>query len=579
MKRIFLFAILSGLLALGGFRQISFFQTQPVDTQTPAATATIIPATQRLPTPRLTTPTFAPTPTIPPVNPTIAPTQSIPPATQPVSTPTPHLTTQTSVPTQTVGPTSAPTQTLPAYTPTPTPSPTTGILSPGVQGTLTQPTLSLGASQLNKAGTIITLSPPADITQGIDFTLSGTIRDWSGNFVTNAPIIFTLNGSYLGQARSDDKGFFQQQFAKILDAGIYTITATFNGNHNLSYSSAATTLNVSPADVVIQTVPPVVGVTFELDGKQYLTGEDGTVDIKVNKAGVYRLQALVGLYNDPSQRIEFGRWLEDNYQPFKDIQVPTKKPIQVGLNVFNQVGETFVDLDGVPVDSQRISQFTVRSEQGDVFVLNNGQPRWLPASRVTRRVGGLFITKLLYSVINVKVDGSNVVNSSQQQFYAEPNDTWKITLLLYSLQVRVSDGLFGSAAGKSINLLFPDGEVSNYPLDAAGSAEIHGLARGNYTIEVVGAKGLGNRIPVALSRNQNASIKVLTYTDIGIISIIGFLIALSLLIYGRRKSLISTLKNRQQTSQGEASPLLVSDGIQSAENDPASPKDEIIKWS
>jgi hypothetical protein len=265
-----------------------------------------------------------------------------------------------------------------------------------------------------------------------------------------------------------------------------------------------------------------------------MTGDDGSASIKVNQPGTYHLQVLVNLYNDPNQRIEFGRWLADFYQPYTDITVPTNGVIQAGLNIFNLVGQTFIDLDGQPVDPSRISEFTIRSEQGDTFVLNNGDPRWIPSSRITRRVNGLIQTKMLYSVISVKLDGSNVVNASQQQFYAEPNDTWKISLLLYSLQVQVQDGLFGSAVGKSINLLYPDGEVKNFQLDKNGAVAIHGLARGNYTIEVLGVRGLGNKTPVALSRNQNASMKILTYMDIGIIGAFGLAVALALLLFGRR---------------------------------------------
>jgi hypothetical protein len=243
------------------------------------------------------------------------------------------------------------------------------------------------------------------------------------------------------------------------------------------------------------------------------------------------------------------------------------------------VGELFVDLDGVPVNPQRIAQFTIRSEQGDTFVLNDGTPRWLIASRIIRQAKGLAVTKLLYSVVSVKLDGSNVVNEAQQQFYAEPNDTWKISLLLYSLRVNVNDGIFGSATGKSINLVFPNGQINNYPLDPTGQVEIHGLARGNYSIQVMGTRGLGTKVPVALSRNQNDTIKVLTYTDVGIVGIFGFFVALALLLYGRRALLLSTLRKRQRTIRRADNAMLLSDDIQPAEKQGTPPKDELIKWS
>ena len=539
----------------------------PTDTPAPAATNTPAPAPTNTPAPAPTN-TPAPAPTNTPVP---APTQT-PPGQLPSPTPTlfvfpsPTPTFIFSTPTL-----------VASFTPTMTPTLPLIVGGPGISPV--QPTIDPRILRVLKSGTIINLVQPQATGPGSPFSLSGTLRDWSGGAVPNAGITFTLNGSYLGQTRTDNTGSFQQKFTKPLDAGIYTITASFNGTHLLDASSAATTLTVSPTDVVVQTVPPIAGVTFQLNGQQFVTGADGSASIKVSQAGTYKLEALVSLYNDPTQKIEFGRWLDDNFQPFTNITVPTTKVIPVGLNIFNMVGEQFVDLDGLPVDTKRISQFTIRSEQGDTYVFGDGTPRWIYASRITRQANGLVITKLLYSVINVKLDGSNVVNESQQQFYAEPSDTWKISLLLYSLQIKVSDGLFGSTVGKSVNLLFPDGQVNNYPLNPNGAVEIHGLARGNYTIQVVGAQGLGNRMPVALSRNQAANIKVLTYMDLGIVGTLGFVFALALLIYGRRGILMTNLRKRQQSVQRAGNSLLLSDDIQPAERQGTSANDELIKWS
>ncbi len=64
---------------------------------------------------------------------------------------------------------------------------------------------------------------------------------------------------------------------------------------------------------------------------------------------------------------------------YLDILVPSKNDyVQVGLNVYHQVGLTFVDQAKFPVDAQRVTQVTYRSAQGDVFVVKNGQPQWIP---------------------------------------------------------------------------------------------------------------------------------------------------------------------------------------------------------
>jgi len=208
------------------------------------------------------------------------------------------------------------------------------------------------------------------------------------------------------------------------------------------------------------------------------------------------------------------------------------------------VGQSFQDLDGYPVDPKRVTEFMIRSAQGDVFIFHDGQPRWIPASRVARRVTGLEETKLLYSVISVTIDGSNVVNQSQQRFYTFPTENWPISVLLYSLQITAKDGLFGFPVGKSVNVEFPDGRLENYPLGSSGTVVIHSLARGNYFTELVGTVGLQNRTPVALSRNQDVNTSVITYLDLTVVSLLAALLALGLLIYGRPSLLYILRKSK-----------------------------------
>ncbi|MGA2502737.1 MAG: hypothetical protein ABSG01_01450 [Anaerolineales bacterium] len=390
-------------------------------------------------------------------------------------------------------------------------------------------------SRVYKGGTYIVLATPQDVGVGDNITLSGHIYDTGGSPVSNAAIRFTINGAVLGAARSNPAGYFTHKFNnKKLPAGTYTIDANYLGSTTLERSGTSTHLTIDMGVVNVQTIPAIPGIAFQMNGKQYMSGADGSLTIPINSPGVDRLTIMVAQNNDPSQRIEFARWENGSVQTYLDIKVPSRDTnVQVGLNVFHQVGLTFVDQAKFPVDAQRVTHVTYRSAQGDVFVVKNGQPQWIPASRVARLGNGLVPTPLLYSVISVMADGSNVVNSSQQQFYALPNDTWKISMLLYSIHLSASDGLFNFPTGRSINLVAPDGTVKNYPLDLAGTAEIHSLARGNYSIQLVGAVGLGSRTPVALSRNQDVSIKEISVLDLGVLGVIGTVLTLGLLLYGR----------------------------------------------
>ncbi len=395
----------------------------------------------------------------------------------------------------------------------------------------------------------INISGPDQIALTNPIILSGYLRDFfTGAGIANKTITISTDGFYLGQTHTNDQGLFNITINKVLHAGKYFVTATFKGAHQLAPASAAMWVEVLPSTVHIQTIPALAGITFQMAGRQFQSGPDGSATIQIEQAGQYRLDILLDKFNDPSQEVEFGRWSTESYQPSREVNVPGAGVIQVGINIYHKVSMKFVDLDGYPVDPARISSTSIRSVQGDVFTLNSGDTTWLPASRTARRQSGLEETDLLYSINSVLIDGSNVVNSAQQRFLARSDDTWTITLLLYSLNITVRDGLFASPIGKSIDVAFPNGQIKNYILDHSGNLQIHALARGIYHVSILGVKGLGTTTPVALSRNQVVKLKIVTRMDLVIVGMVSLCFALGLLVYGRLHLLKNFLRRKRSPS-------------------------------
>jgi hypothetical protein len=396
-----------------------------------------------------------------------------------------------------------------------------------------------------KFPTTLTFTQMQPIDLGKPFVLSGYLKSNIGAPVAFLHIIFTINGNKVGDAKTNAAGYFQRKLDNKFRAGTYTITGTTKKDHYFLGTTGSTSFQILPADVHVQTVPAIPGVAFNLAGQNFVSGPDGIADVKIAEPGKYNLTVLADQYNNPNQRIQFARWLDEVYKPSEIIDVPSTKTLEVGFNVYQQVGETFVDLSGFPVNPLRVKQFTIRSAQGDLFTFTDGQPAWIPATRVARFQNGLLVTNLQYSVIDMQVDGSNVVNKSQQRFFAHPNDTWKISLILYTLNIQANDGLFRSSVGKSVSLVYPDGHAQNYPLDQNGTVGIHGLARGNYTVQVLNDKGLKQTIPVALSRSQTVEVKVATDLDVAVVLGLGLLVALSLIVFPRLLPLVFRRKSNR----------------------------------
>jgi len=381
--------------------------------------------------------------------------------------------------------------------------------------------------------TFIKISDPGSQKLGQNFYVTGSLNVPATYSPDGRSIIITVDGKLLGQTQTDKNGNYSLKVTLDLSAGTYQLAATYEGTHDLDSTQASVPLQVQPAEVRIQTVPAMAGITFTMDNRQFVSGQDGVASISMSRVGQYRLTVNTELYSNPEQKITFARWLDENYQPFHLVQVPMNKTIVVGINTFYKVNQTFVDLDGKPVDPKRITGITIKSAQGDIFNYLQGQTTWVPASRIARRSTGLEQTKLLYSVMGVTVDGSNVVIAAQQRFYTSPNVIWKIALTLYQIQLNGRDLLFGTPVGQAVQLKFPNGRIERYPLNTAGFVAIPYLARGIYQVQLFGTKGLDNVSPVALSKNQTVVQNVITYFDLEITAAGGLFIALGLLFFGR----------------------------------------------
>jgi hypothetical protein len=271
-----------------------------------------------------------------------------------------------------------------------------------------------------------------------------------------------------------------------------------------------------------------------VNGRVFASDKNGVARLPVDEPGVYHVQVLPYESAGSDARIEFGRWEDDVFSTYHDVTVPSDSgPLQVGYDVSYKVRWTFVDLESHRVDPKRVTSITLKGSDGAVYTFPSDQTQWLPALHVIKRLTGLEESALQYSVMDVQLNGTNVVSAMQQRFYVQPNDTWQIQLLLFTAHFSSRDTVFGFPLGQSLRLEYPDRSVENVPLDSKGEATVVSLPRGLYKVNVQQVPGISPQAPLAMSRDQEVVLQVISYLDIAAGVLVMLLFGPGLLLIGR----------------------------------------------
>lgn len=359
-----------------------------------------------------------------------------------------------------------------------------------------------------------------------------------GQPIPNQPIIILVDGVRKAEGRTDSRGIAAITLKYKFPAGTYAVQAIYPGiiSIGLNRATAETGMIMDPARVAIYTVPPVPGVIFKLGNKTYTTDQNGVANVEVGLSGVYDLQVLpIDQERLPSNiRMSFARWNDNVFTEKRQVFFPRARRLEVGFTVSYQVNQDFFDTTGQPVDPARVSSITVRGV-GTTHTFEGAGPLWLPANRLTRRIGErLESEEILYYFREVVIDGANVINKGEQRFRIRPDDVWPVQVLLYSAHFSARDAMFGFPIGKGIELTYPDGRKQEFYFDSPNKEiVIPSLARGSYSARIIGIGGSAPPTSVHLSRDQDIELLMLSYLDIAVIVGIPLVIALTFFFIGR----------------------------------------------
>jgi hypothetical protein len=305
----------------------------------------------------------------------------------------------------------------------------------------------------------------------------------------------------------------------------------------------------APDDLRIVTVPSVAGAVFEFDQHEYTTASDGSVTIPdagdLSDLGarlVYRR-----FDGDEAEAVEFHR--------FHGLERANGSREVTGVFTTSRaVSFQFTDLDGAAVDADTVERMTLKNAVGVVFTLGPGDfdGYMLPAVRVIQRTTGLETKEIYYSIQDVVINGTNTVNRSQQRFFASEVDRFDVETQFFHVVIEVSDVLLGFTSGTAVLVRWPNGVETRHPV-IDGAAELPLLPRGDYEMRVDGP-GMVTWRPVSVSRDQVLALELLSVIDMSAVGIAVLLIAVGLVIFGRRR-------HRSHVRAASQSPVTGSAGV------------------
>ncbi len=268
------------------------------------------------------------------------------------------------------------------------------------------------------------------------------------------------------------------------------------------------------ATLLIHTVPRIRGVRVFLDGSAYQTDSQGFVAIPTTSGG-HRIHILRPLSHPPGTTVRFSRWLDGIALADRRISIsPGTNVQQAGFAVSHPITVRFADSRGGPVALSNVTRLTIDSSLGERFTFSPAAPpRSLAVDRIVRDPAGLVPLAIRYSVRDVIIDGANVVYGGSQNFFVRRSRAWTVKILLFPLQIKVQDALFGFPIGSAVRLTLPNGSGRIVPLGTDHAVTLTGLPRATYQLVAKGP-GFGLASPSTLSKPQVAQLLLLSWVDV-----------------------------------------------------------------
>jgi hypothetical protein len=296
-----------------------------------------------------------------------------------------------------------------------------------------------------------------------------------------------------------------------------------------------------PITLTLKTVPALAGVRFTFDGQPLVTGANGVTSYTAqHDFASHRLSIVSSSVTTEDKRYEFARWAgqRDPEQAFtrtvSGLPLRSNYVVTAAFTVQRPVLPRVVRQDGTAVDPTDVERITVRSDGGAFVDLPLNKPTWLDEVRPAFLSSVLSAQPVSYSLQEVIVRNTNVVDAGRQRFTPASTSTPTFTTQFHDLVITGHDAIFKTKLGTSATVTFPDGGKRTVPLNSEHTATLYDLPRGRYKVSIEAGRGIVGVQQFNLSKDKTADLIVITALDLAILVGVLVGIAAALLVIGRQ---------------------------------------------
>jgi hypothetical protein len=196
------------------------------------------------------------------------------------------------------------------------------------------------------------------------------------------------------------------------------------------------------ASLVIETVPPIDGITFRLEGEAFSTNEMGVARINLASPGSFELQTDNRIQLGYAHRAELAAWSDGITEADRIVEIDGSTQLQVGFRVDYLIAESFRNSEGQDLDPDSVGPFDVVDDTGQTTTYPGSSrglagptaqvwerfpagTRWLPAVRIVTDNGLLSAETVSYRVRSISIEGEQV-SASSDPFTPSPGAKWGI---------------------------------------------------------------------------------------------------------------------------------------------------------